>query len=191
MAESKKNIATEGLSGRVGNFIFRRRKSDDKIFVARRPVASEGEPTEAQVNIRRKFQRGIIYGKSAMANPVTKALYAAKATGGRSAFNVAVADYFNAPQIEQINMDKYSGAVGSTITITVTDDFVVSSVHVKVENMDGTLVEEGEAVQGITGIDWVYTATVENENLSGDKITVTAYDMPGNTDNLENEIPAR
>ena len=76
MAESKKNIATEGLSGRVGNFIFRRRKSDDKIFVARRPVASEDEPTEAQVNIRRKFQRGIIYGKSAMANPVTKALYA-------------------------------------------------------------------------------------------------------------------
>ena len=35
------------------------------------------------------------------------------------------------------------------------------------------------------------TATVENENLSGDKITVTAYDMPGNTDNFENEIQAR
>jgi hypothetical protein len=88
-------------------------------------------------------------------------------------------------------MENYSGAIGSTIAIIVTDDFVVSSVHVKIENMDGSLVEEGEAVQGITGIDWVYTATVENENLSGDKITVTAYDMPGNTDNLENEIPER
>ena len=97
MAQSKKNIATEGLSGRVGNFIFRRRKSDDKIFVARRPVASEEEPTEAQVNVQRKFQRGIVYGSSAIADPATKALYAAKATGGRSAFNVAIADYFNAP----------------------------------------------------------------------------------------------
>ena len=126
-----------------------------------------------------------------MADPVTKALYAAKATSGRSAFNVAVADYFNAPQIEQVNMDGYTGAVGSTITITVTDDFVVSSVHVKVEDIDGTLVEEGEAVQGNTGIDWVYMATVANENLSGDKNTVAAYDMPGNTDNLESEIPAR
>ena len=191
MAESKKNIATEGLSGRVGNFIFRRRKADDKIFVARRPVASEEEPTEAQINVQRKFQRGIIYGKSAIADPATKALYTAKATGGRSAFNVAVADYFNAPQIELVNMDGYTGAVGSTITITVTDDFAVSSVHVKIENMDGSLIEEGEAVPGNTDIDWVYTATVANENLAGDKITVTAYDMPGNTDNQENEIPAR
>lgn len=33
MAQSKKNIATEGLSGRVGNFVFRRRKSDDKITI--------------------------------------------------------------------------------------------------------------------------------------------------------------
>ncbi|HAZ03073.1 MAG TPA: hypothetical protein DCY97_13030, partial [Marinilabiliales bacterium] len=69
MAESKKNIATEGLSGRVGNFIFRRRKSDDKIFVSRVPVGSEEEPSEDQKNIRRRFQRGIIYGKSAIANP--------------------------------------------------------------------------------------------------------------------------
>ncbi len=189
MAESKKNLATEGLSGRVGNFIFRRRKSDDKIFVARRPVASEQEPTEAQKNVRRRFQRGIIYGKSAIADPATRSLYAAKATGGRSAFNVAVADFFNAPQIEEINLGNYSGAVGSTITITVTDDFAVSSVHVKIENMDGSLVEEGEAVPADTEIDWVYTATVTNDNLAGDKITVTAYDMPGNTDDQENEIP--
>ncbi|HBL73949.1 MAG: hypothetical protein A2W90_12140 [Bacteroidetes bacterium GWF2_42_66] len=191
MAQSKKNIATEGLSGRVGNLIFRRRKSDDKIFVARRPVASEEEPTEAQKNVQRKFQRGIVYGSSAVADPATKALYAAKATGGRSAFNVAIADYFNAPQIEEINLDNYSGAVGSTIAVTVTDDFAVSSVHVKIENMDGSLVEEGEAVPGTSDVDWIYTATVTNENLAGDKITVTAYDMPGNTDQQENEIPAR
>ncbi|HBL75005.1 MAG: hypothetical protein A2W90_07580 [Bacteroidetes bacterium GWF2_42_66] len=191
MAESKKNIATEGLSGRVGNFIFRRRKSDDKIFVSRVPVGSEEEPSEDQKNIRRRFQRGIIYGKSAIANPATKALYASKATGGSSAFNVAIADYFNAPQIELVDMDGYSGAVGSIIAITVTDDFAVSSVHVKIENMDGSLVEEGGAVPGASQMDWIYTATVANENLAGEKITVTAFDMPGNTDQQENDIPAR
>jgi hypothetical protein len=186
MAQSKKNIATEGLSGQVGNFVFRRRKSDDKIFVARKPVRNEEEPSEAQKAAQRRFQRGILYGKSAIADPEKKATYAAKATGGRSAFNVAVADYFNAPQIELIDPGRYSGAVGSTITVTVTDDFTVSSVHVKIENMDGTLVEEGEAVLESSGIEWVYTATVANESLSGDKITVTAYDMPGNTDQQEN-----
>jgi len=191
MAQSKKNIATEGLSGKVGNLVFRRRKSDDKIFVSRTPVSSEEEPSEARKAVQRKFQRGIVYGKSAMADPATKALYTAKATEGRSAFNVAIADYFNAPQIEKIEMSNYSGAIGSTITITVTDDFAVSSVHVKIENMDGSLVEEGEAILGSFGVDWVYTATATNESLAGDKITVTAFDMPGNTDKQENEIPAR
>lgn len=28
--------------------------------------------------------------------------------------------------------------------------------------------------------DWVFTAKVKNESLAGDKITITAYDMPGN-----------
>ena len=190
MAQSKKNIATEGLSGKVGNFVFRRRKSDDKIFVARRPVRSDEEPSEMQKAVQRKFQRAIIYGKSAIADQDTKTLYAAKATGGRSAFNVAVADYFNAPQIESINVDGYSGAIGSTIVITATDDFAVASVHVKIENMDGSLVEEGEAVMDGSEIDWIYTATAANESLVGDKITVTAFDMPGNTGILENEMPA-
>ena len=190
MAQSKKNIATEGLSGKVGNFVFRRRKSDDKIFVSRVPVGSEEEPSEARKAVQRKFQRGILYGKSAMADPDTKALYTAKATGGRSAFNVAIADYFNAPQIEKIEMGNYSGAIGSTITITVNDDFAVSSVHIKIENMDGSLVEDGEAAPGSFEVDWVYTATVTNESLAGDKITVTAFDMPGNTGKQENVIPA-
>jgi hypothetical protein len=153
------------------------------------PVSSEEEPSEARKAVQRKFQRGIIYGKSAISDPATKALYAAKATGGRSAFNVAIADYFNAPQIEAIKMENYSGVIGSTIAITATDDFAISSVHVKIENMDGSIVEEGEAVPGGSEMDWVYTATVTNENLDGDKITVTAFDMPGNASQQENGIP--
>jgi len=191
MAESKKNLATEGLSGRVGNFVFRRRKSDDKVFVSRVPVQSEEEPSESQKVVHRKFQKAIVYGKSAISDPATQELYAAKAAGGRSAFNVAVADFFNAPQIEEINLDNYTGQVGSTIAITVTDDFMVSEVHVKIENQDGTLVEEGEAQPGNTEFEWVYTGTVLNESLAGDKITVTAYDMPGNKDQSITEMPAR
>ena len=50
--------------------------------------------------------------------------------------------------------------------------------------------EEGEAALGSFEVDWVYTATVTNESLAGDKITVTAFDMPGNTGKQENVIPA-
>jgi hypothetical protein len=47
-------------------------------------------------------------------------------------------------------------------------------------NADGTLVEEGLAIQ-ITGTaDWVYTTKEVNPNLSGDQITITATDNPAN-----------
>ena len=48
----------------------------------------------------------------------------------------------------------------------------------KIENADGSLVEEGNAVSN--GAEWIYTATVLNSDLSGDKITITASDRPAN-----------
>jgi len=41
------------------------------------------------------------------------------------------------------------------------------------------LVEQGDAVQQENAIDWLYTATVENESTEGDKIVVRASDKPG------------
>ena len=46
-------------------------------------------------------------------------------------------------------------------------------------NSDGTLVEQGNALNN-NGPLWVYTATVNNPNLSDDKIVVRATDLPDN-----------
>jgi hypothetical protein len=56
----------------------------------------------------------------------------------------------------------------------------VKEVRLSIVNDDGTLVEEGNAVSDPSGHVWIYTATKANENLSGDKITVTVSDLPGN-----------
>ena len=48
----------------------------------------------------------------------------------------------------------------------------------KIENEDGSLVEEGLAIDN--GAEWIYTATANNADLSGDKITVQATDNPAN-----------
>ena len=181
MAESKSNLATEGLSGQVGNFVFRRRKADGKVFVSVHPSEQEGEPTEAQLKVRSKFQEAVIYGKSALADPATKAIYTEKTAPGKSAYNVAVADYFNAPNIKEVDLSNYTGEVGSTIRVKATDDFEVAGVQVKIANADGTLVEVGSALSQSDGLFWLYTATKLNESLLGDKITVTVSDIPGNS----------
>jgi hypothetical protein len=52
----------------------------------------------------------------------------AKAKKGRTAFNTAVADFLNAPDIDTIDLSGYTGQPGDLIRITVTDDYKVQEV---------------------------------------------------------------
>ncbi len=91
-----------------------------------------------------------------------------------------MADLQQAPNIDSIDLSGYTGKVDEQIIILATDDFKVISVAVNISNDDGTLVEEGAAVLSATGLNWIYTTTDLNANLSGDKITVEATDTAGN-----------
>jgi len=178
MAESKNNVVTHGLSGKIDLLVFRQKGT--KTIVSKVPHKSSKPATAAQEAVKERFQQAVIYGKSVTADPTAKAAYEDQAKEGQSAYNVAIADFFNAPDIEEINVQNYTGAIGSKIIVKATDDFEVSKVHVKIENSDGSLVEEGDAVADAIGLHFTYTATVSNASLVGDKITVTAYDNPGN-----------
>ncbi|MDR1551916.1 MAG: hypothetical protein LBS69_00415 [Prevotellaceae bacterium] len=179
MAKQKGNVVTYGLSGKIGDLlIFRQR--DGKTIVSKIPEQPK-TASEKQSQQRKRFQQATIYARAAVAGSQTKELYdaAAKKKQGITAYNVAVADFFNAPNIEIVDLSAYTGAVGDEIRIIVTDDFAVKSVHVQINNVDGTLVEAGYAT-GNAGNIWIYAATQNNESLNGDKIVITASDLPGN-----------
>lgn len=179
MAESKNNIITHGLSGKVGDLIVFSQRNG-KTIVSRAPRDKTTEDTQNQKDHKRKFQRAILYSKGVMSNPDTKEEYEAKVDRSRgiTAHNVAVADFLNVPDIDSIDVSAYTGKVGDLIKIVALDDFAVKMVTVKIENGDGTLVEQGQAVDN--GAEWIYTATANNSDLSGDKITITATDNPDN-----------
>ena len=181
MAESKNNIITHGLSGKVGDIIVFSQRGG-KTIVSKAPKQRKGEPSEKQKAHTQKFQQAVIYGKSALADPTLKAIYESGANTDKSisAYNVAVADMLSAPKIEEINLSTYNGEIGDTITVRVTDDFQVVAVSISIENADGTLVEKGNALPAPNGLDWIYTATAKNSDLSGDKITILASDTPDN-----------
>lgn len=179
MAESTKNDVVLGMKGKFGKmFVFK--QVAGKTIAARAPGPSTAEPTPAQLAQRARFQQAILYGQSVVAAPDVKKQYDAAAPEGRSGFTVAVADFMHAPNISQIDLTTYSGQVGDKIRLQVTDDFKVKSVKVTIENGDGSLVEEGNAVQVGDGPEWVYTATTANGSIDGDKITVSATDNPAN-----------
>jgi hypothetical protein len=179
MAKQKGNVVTHGLSGKIGDLlVFRQR--DGKTIVSKMPEQPK-QASEKQTETRKRFQQATIYAKIAVAQPETKDRYAgeAKKRKGITAYNVAVADFFNAPDIETVDLSAYTGAPGDEIRVIASDDFAVKSVHVQINASDGSPVEEGDAVNSAGNL-WIYAATQKNAGLGGAKITVSASDLPGN-----------
>ena len=181
MAESKNNVLTYGLSGKVGDLLVFSQRSG-KTIVSKAPLRPTAV-SDKQREQRQRFQQATIYARGALADTAVKEQYeaAAKKKKSMNAYNVAVADFFNAPNIATVDLSSYTGAAGDEIRIVVTDDFAVEAVHVKIDNADGSPVEEGLA-QNTSGHVWVYAATQNNDSLEGDRIVITAFDRPGNTD---------
>lgn len=150
------------------------------------PPQTTKKATEQQLQQRRRFQRAVLYGQSVLANPEAKDLY--DSIKGKVAFNVAVANFLYAPDIESIDLTNYTGQPNDKIAVTIIDDFMVKQVIVSIINKDGSLVEKGNTEPDTNGHVWTYTVTQVNENLEGDRIEVIASDTPGNTTREEQSL---
>ncbi len=186
MAKVGKNIVVTGFSGKLGDLIVFRNLGG-KTIVSQAPGKRENEPSEAQEQHQLRFQEAILYGKASIADAAKKAAYEAAAEEGQSAFNVAVADFLSAPQIDEIDVSHYTGQPDSYIQVRAVDDFEVAEVTVTILNADSSNVEQG-AAELQSGNNWRYTATSVNESLEGDKIIVRVSDLPGNLTEEEQEI---
>lgn len=178
MAKSKNNVLTHGLSGKIGDLLVFRQFAG-QTFVSKAPKKPETE-SEKQKATRKRFQQAMAYAKAAMTDESLKNAYQAKTRKGLTAYNVAVADFLNAPKIETIDLSGYTGQPADVIRITVWDDFRVKEVTVTITHADGSVLESGHAQPDGSGSVWIYTAGRTNDNPDGGRITVSASDMPGN-----------
>lgn len=180
MARSDDNVLTHGLKGKVGDLLVFK-CVNGKTIVSKVPSKSGREPSEKQAQVQEHFQEAVIYGKTVMVTPELKVLYETLVPEGKSVYQVALADFLNAPKIKEIDLNRYTGQAGSIISVRATDDFKVKSVEVSIFASNGNLVEQGQAAPEPNGFDWIYKAQVTNDGTSGDKIVVKASDLPGNT----------
>src|SRR5678816_2382814 len=91
----------------------------------------------AQQAHQEAFRNAIAYAKSAK----DETIYITKAQGTTmNAFNAAVADWFNKPQVLEINIDGWTGDPGQTIRVKAQDDTPVSYTHLRAHETPEHLV---------------------------------------------------
>jgi hypothetical protein len=189
MALIKNNDLTDGMSGRIGNkIVFRVVKG--RTVATRRPIQTTSVITDKQRAHRERFKRATTYAKAALLDVATKAAYAlqAKEKDFMNAFTAAVTDFMKSPKVDSIDNAAYSGKVGESIILKVSDDFKVADVKVTITLPTSVVVETGAATLVAGTADWKYVTTKANATLAGSKIKVVVTDKPGNTTTFEKTL---
>jgi hypothetical protein len=180
MAKVINNVITQGLSGTLGNQIVFRAGKGGQTIVATKPVATERDFNAIQLAHQEAFRNAILYAKSAK----DEAVYLTKAQGTTmSAFNAAVADWFNKPEVLEIDADAWTGDIGQIIRVKAQDDTFVAGVHIVIHDESNNIFEQGDAVQA-DGLWWEYTSTTQVSGEAGPIVSATVVDLPGNSHEL-------
>jgi hypothetical protein len=170
VAKVRKNIIIEGISGKLGGqLVFRNLKDGRTIVCAAADFSNRVLSTDQKAH-HSKFKAGAAYAKAAQ---YSQPIYAQLAAGTmKTAYNIALADYFHPPMIHAVKRE------GSRVKIHATDDVLVMGVSVTVFSTDGKVLEKGEAIKGVADW-WEYIPQVTG------KILAEARDLAGNVTKAE------
>ena len=165
MAKAHKHATVHGLSGSIGDLVFRQ-MPDGSTRISREPDFSRREFSQGQKEHQSRFQQAAAYARHAAK---TQPIYAELARGtAKSAYNVALSDWFNPPEIQRIELKK------GRIRVAASDNVLVTKVWVKITDEEGKLLEEGQAGQ-VNAEWWEYPSS----NMEG-TVEATAWDLAGN-----------
>lgn len=176
MAKVRKNIVVQGLSGSLGDQLVIRQDKAGRTIISMAPTFDPDRTfSPAQMETQEKFRNAVAYAKDAKGQEA----YLEKSEGTpKSPFNVAVADFFHAPEILDIDVSAWNGDAGDVIRIQAQDNVQVSQVTVVILDASNAVVEQGAAVRQTDPRWWHYTTTGDTSN--GTQIVATARDLPGN-----------
>ncbi len=128
---------------------------------------------------RVRLSKAAAYAHEAVYNKELRAHYGSATNS--EIFARAVEDYLVHPEIVDLNINNYQGAIGDQILCTVDDNFDVTSVKIAILDGDGNEIESGEAQLLQSANEWVYTAQKAVEALENLEISAEAIDTPGNS----------
>jgi hypothetical protein len=173
MAKVKLNALIQSLSGEIDGMVFRE-MPDGSIVASKVPRRKKRNATPAQ----KAYRHGTFADRVQWAHwaykyyPIYEELAADLPMV--NAYNLALKDISHPPVIHRALRE------GERILVHAWDEIMVASVVVRIHNEQGKLVEAGKASQ--TQKDWwEYTPKATG------RISITAYDLPGNKASVELE----
>ena len=158
-----------GLSGKMGDWVYRYSKDKEKTYIGEKPVRTK-ELSEASQ-----------YAVEVMDDPVLREFYeTVSEEKDMKVRNLAIADFFNMPYFKPLSLGNYKGQAGDTIVIRMVDEIGLVSMNVSIDRVDGTDIETGQAVEtSPRSGKWIYTATQPVALGSDIFIEVVATDYVG------------
>ena len=167
------------FNGAMGDMVFKKRGK--KVYVSIKPKATTAEPSEAQAAQRKYFKKAVNYVKTVLADEGARAFYEDLAQKRETTLRaLCMKDFLNAPTIDELDLSSYQGKVGDRILITTDDKVGVVQVDVSITDVNGTILEKGQAVeQGDGSGNWEYMATAPVALGTDIFIEAEAYDRPG------------
>ncbi len=170
MAKIHKNLFLQGVSGGVGGQLVLRRLRDGRTILCAMPDFSNRKFSKEQLSHQQRFQEAAAFArKAAQEQP----LYAELAAGTmKTAYNIALSDWFHPPVIERVERRD------DTLRVRARDNVRVARVWVTVLQGE-EVVEQAEATE--VGADWWQVAAPG----AGGRMVVQAKDLAGNVVDME------
>jgi hypothetical protein len=167
MAKITNNIFLKGLSGSVGDMVFRQ-MPDGSTRVSAKPV-SRHKSSQKQKEHQSRFHQAVAYAREASKE---EPIYTELTRGtSMNAYNLALADYLKPPVIHAI--ERRDGRV----RVTASDNVMVTRVQVSILDGEGNLLEQGDAALADPVNDpagWEYACSAEGT------VAATAWDLAYN-----------
>lgn len=91
MARIKNNSVTVGLSGAIGDLIFKQYSYG--TVASKRPDRSKVKLSKNQKAANQNFKHAVFYAKQVLRDPKLQKQYAAQVKKGKSLYHAALADY--------------------------------------------------------------------------------------------------
>ena len=179
MANTYKKITIHQVTGILDDPSVSKTRSGETIIISKTMFDDKRESSETQQDALRE---AATYANFASAQEV----YINKARRTETtAYNIAIADWFVAPKVLEIDVDNWTGEIGQTVRVKARDNVMVARVSVVICDAGENVLESGEDVQAAPGSAWWnYTTQSVVKMNPFPLVEAIAQDLPGNIDSF-------
>jgi len=183
MANVYRNRFSHGWNGASGEPFVVHQKGTGKTIAAGKPLSDDTLTSTARHALPQAAVRDSALYASFAENQAAYIRLAAEM--GRTAYDIAVADWYGAPRVLEIDIDHWRGNPGETIRVKARDNVMVARVLLVIRDSQGQVLEIGKAFQSEAGsLWWNYTTRSPVSLMPFPILQAIAFDLPGNRDSF-------